>query len=131
MIGGTITGAGETTKIRMDTGLEIEMNNLVPLEIGKEVVIAIRPEEFIVVPEEQGMRGKVKLKQFLGKAIKYEIIFDNGAEVEVSTDTNTAERIYEAGETIYINVNTKRINAFDKEKNTTLIEGVHSNVQEG
>ncbi len=128
MIDGVVSSVGETTKIRMETGLEIEMNNLVPLEAGREVLVAVRPEEFVIVEEGQGMKGTVKLKQFLGKCIQYEVCFDNGIVCEVSSDTNSAPRIYEAGETIYMSVNTKRINVFDKTANTTLIEGVYSNV---
>ncbi len=127
MINGTVTEVGSVTKIRMETGLEIEMNNIFPLEVGREVIVGVRPEEFIVAPEGQGMKGTVKLKQFLGKNIKYEVAFDNGTEVEVCSDTNSAQRIYNFNETIYLTVNTKRINVFDKDKKTTLIEGVHSN----
>lgn len=129
MINGTIqSSSGGITRIRLDTGLEIEMNNVISLNVGREVVVGVRPEEFIVAQEGQGMKGTVKLKQFLGKTIKYEVSFTDGTEIEVSTDTNSAERIYEYGETIFITVNTKRINVFDKENNNTLIKGVHSNV---
>lgn len=128
MIDGTVTAVGNTTKIKMATGLEIEMNNMVPLEVGHKVIVGVRPEEFIVAPEGRGKKSIVKLKQFLGKNIKYDVVFEDGTEIEVCSDTNSAERIYESGEKIYISVNTKRINVFDKESKITLIKGVHSNV---
>lgn len=114
--------------IRLSMGFDIEMNNVIPLEKGKKVIVGIRPEEFMIVPSNQGKKGKVKLKQFLGKNIKYEIYFEDETKIEISCDTNSTERIYEAGEDISISVNTKRINVFDSETKTTLIKEVKSNV---
>ncbi len=128
MIDGTVTAVGDVTNIKMANGLEIEMDNLVSLEVGRKVVVGVRPEEFIIASEGKGKKGTVKLKQFLGKTIKYEVIFEDGTEIDVSSDTNSADRIYECGETINMSVNTKRINVFDMESKTSLIKGVHSNV---
>lgn len=119
---------GKKTVIAAETGIDIVMDNMVPVEVGHEVLVGVRPEEFTIVGEGQGMKGVVRLKQFLGKTIKYEIDFANGLVCEVSADTNSATRIYEAGEEIWMSANTKRINVFDKEKETTLIEGVESHV---
>jgi len=82
----------------------------------------------VIVNPGEGAKGVVKLKQFLGKSIKYEIGFNGGLVCEVSSDTNSALRIYEVGEEIWMNVNERRINVFDKARNTTLIEGVESHV---
>ncbi len=128
MIDGTVTSTGETTTIKTSNGLEIAMNNMVPTEVGREVIVGVRPEEFVITSEGRGAKGTVKVKQFLGKHIKYEVAFSDGSEAEVSSDTNTAERIYDYGETIYLNVNARRINVFDKQTKITLIKGVHSNV---
>ena len=128
MIDGVVTSSNDVTGIRLATGMEIVMQNVVPLEIGRKVIVSIRPEEFVIVPEGKGKKGVVKLKQFLGRNIKYEIQFEDGTEIEVCSDTNSTERIYESGEDIYITVNTKRINVFDSESKRTLIEGVQSNV---
>jgi len=128
MIDGVVTStAGKTTTIKMKNGLVIEMNNLVPLWSGCEVIVGVRPEEFIITTEGNGIRGTVKLKQFLGKYIKYEVALQDGSVIEVLADTNSSDHIYDYGETIYLTVNTKRINVFDKETQRTLVEGVRSN----
>ena len=37
-------------------------------------------------------------------------------------------RFHQPGETVYLGVNVNRVNLFDKEKETTLLEGVESHV---
>lgn len=119
---------GSRVKLRMETGLCIEMDGVKPLKKDDTVLVFVRPEEFIFTNEERGMKGVVSVKRFLGKYINYFIDFGTGLPMEVTADTSSAERIYEAGETVYLTVNTKRINLFDKQTETTLIEGVESNV---
>ena len=68
------------------------------------------------------------VKRFLGKYIQYIVDCGTGEHVEVTADTSSAERIHEPGETVYLGVNTRRINLFDKQTETTLLEGVESNV---
>jgi len=119
---------GKATVIKMQTGLTIEVNNVKPLPKDEEILVYVRPEEFIFTDKENGMKGTVTVKRFLGKYINYFIDFGIGEPVEVTADTSSAERIYEPGETIYATVNVNRINLFTKNTKTTLIEGVESNV---
>ena len=42
---------------------------------------------------------------------------------------SSVTKIYEPGETIYLGVNSRRINLFDKQDETTLLAGVDRNVQ--
>jgi len=116
------------TAIRMETGLVIEVENLVPLQKNQEILVYVRPEEFMFTSPDKGMKGVVTVKRFLGKYINYHIDFGSKEPVEVTSDTSSAERIYEPGETVYMSVNTRRINFFDKDKLTTLVSGVKSNV---
>lgn len=126
---GTVMGKnGKATVIRLQTGLTVEVNNVKPLPKGEDILVYVRPEEFIFTDKEHGMQGKVTVKRFLGRYINYFIDFGIGEPVEVTTDTCTAERIYEPGETVYVTVNVNRINLFNKDTKTTLIEGVVSNV---
>ena len=119
--------SGETL-IRMQTGLPICVKNVKPLARGTEVLVYVRPEEFIFTDEQQGMKATVKVKRFLGKYIHYVVDCGTGENVEITADTSSAERIHQPGETIYLGVNVNRVNLFDKEKKTTLLEGVESHV---
>ena len=109
-------------------GLCLDMEGVKSVEKGDEVLVFVRPEEFIFTPEGKGMKAVVTVKRFLGKYINYFVDFGDGVPVEVTADTSSAERIYEAGESVYLSVNTRRINLFDPKTETTLMEGVESNV---
>ena len=126
---GTVEGRenGETL-IRMETGLPIRVRNVMPLAQGTELLVYVRPEEFIFTDEQNGMKATVKVKRFLGKYIHYVVDCGTGINVEVTADTSSAERIHQPGETVFLGVNVNRVNLFDKEKETTLLEGVESHV---
>lgn len=117
-----------TASIRLNTGLVITVENMVPVTKGQELLVYVRPEEFLFTQEGQGMKGIVRVKRFLGKYINYYIDFGDGEPVEVTADTSSAERVYLPGEEVTLNVNEKRINIFDIKTETTLIRGVASNV---
>ena len=127
--GGTVEGVeqGETL-IRMETGLPIRVKNVKPLSKGTELLVYVRPEEFIFTDAEHGMKAEVRVKRFLGKYIHYVVDCGTGAHIEVTADTSSAEKIHQPGETVYLGVNVNRVNLFDKEKETTLLEGVESHV---
>ncbi len=116
------------TVIRMETGLVISVPGLIKMEEGAPVLVYVRPEEFLFTDEGKGMKATVKIKRFLGKYIQYVVDCNTGVNIEVTADTSSAERIHEPGETIWLNVNTRRINLFHPESETTLLEGVLSNV---
>ena len=119
---------GGKTSIRMQIGLVIEVEGVKPVKAGEEILVYVRPEEFVFTGAENGMVAKVLIKRFLGKYIHYVVDCGIGVNVEVTADTSSAERIHEPGETIYLGVNVRRINLFDKQTEVTLLEGVESHV---
>ena len=116
------------TAIRMQTGFVIEVSGVKPVAAGEEILVYVRPEEFIFADEKNGMPAKVLIKRFLGKYIHYVVDCGTGEHIEVTADTSSAERIHEPGETIYLGVNVRRINLFDQKTEVTLLEGVESHV---
>ena len=126
--GTVVERKGQETVIRMETGFVISVPGLKPLSAGDPVLVYVRPEEFIFTNEGQGMAAKVTVKRFLGKYIHYVVDCGTGGHVEVTADTSNALRIYEPGETVHLSVNTQRVNLFHPETETTLLEGVISNV---
>ncbi|MGL5438009.1 MAG: ABC transporter ATP-binding protein [Lachnospiraceae bacterium] len=123
-----VTSVGESTGIKLDVGAGIEMKGLKPVSEGQRVLVYVRPEEFVTTSEGNGIEGKVLVKQFLGKYINYIMDMGTGTPVEVSMDTNSIQRIFQPGETVWMTVNTARINIFNGEMQETLMEGVESNV---
>ena len=126
--GQVLDQTGGSTLIRMPAGPDIRVEGLKPLNKGEEILVYVRPEEFTFEPEGNGMKATVLVKRFLGKYIQYIMDCGLGFNVEVSADTSNAKDIFSEGDTVYLGVNTRRINLFNKQTETTLIEGVESNV---
>ena len=127
-VGTVISQKDGKTAIRMQTGFVIDVEGVKPVAPGTEILVYVRPEEFLFTDAEHGMAAKVLIKRFLGKYIHYVMDCGTGAHIEVTADTSSAERIHNPGETVYLGVNVRRINLFDKETEVTLLEGVESHV---
>ncbi|MBQ5951696.1 MAG: ABC transporter ATP-binding protein [Lachnospiraceae bacterium] len=126
---GTVVGAGpEGTRIKLPDGPDITVKGVRPLAAGTEILVYVRPEEFMFVREGEGMKGTVQVKRFLGKYVQYIVDCGLGYNVEVTSEASRVEDIHQEGETVYLGMNVYKINLFDKETGTTLIEGVKSNV---
>ncbi|HNY20382.1 MAG TPA: ABC transporter ATP-binding protein [Flexilinea sp.] len=124
----TVTESGEMTVIKLETGLTVILKNVKPLAVGEVVLVYVRPEEFVLCDEPQGMPGIIKSRQFLGKFINYFVDFGTKNLTEVSVNTNSANMIFSPGEKIWMRVDSERVNLFAKDSETTLMEGVQSHV---
>ena len=125
---GTVEIKDNGTFVKFEKGYTVKMDNLKSgINNGQKVVIAVRPEEFII--SDKGLLTKVKTATFLGRYTNYEIIFDDSellegqAAIELSQDIGTAERIYNEGDSLFLEVNPKKINVFTEDGEENLIKG--------
>lgn len=119
---GRILVENDKTYIVIEDSFKVPMDNLVRRVRSKEPVkVSVRPEEFIISDSGQGIKGKVQFSTFLGKYVNYEVRLESGTTVELTQDTNTNTAIYGNGEEIYLGVNSRKINVYDKEGKTSLI----------
>ncbi|MEM1484931.1 ABC transporter ATP-binding protein [Oscillospiraceae bacterium PP1C4] len=120
------------TEIMLDSGYSFQMDGMVDsINLGTEVLVSVRPEEFVFSQGLEGLSGVVKTKQFLGKYVNYEVDFGQDALAEISQDTNTSQVFYNKGDSVRITFNLHKINIFEAATNTTLMKGVGSNVATG
>ena len=90
----------------------------------EDVKVSIRPEEFILsMDNKDGIKGVVKSSVFLGINTNYFIELENGKEVEVIQASDALEAIPD-GSTVYLKLQTEKINVFNNEGTNSLIEGV-------
>lgn len=125
---GIIEIKDNATFVKFEKGYTVKMDNLKSeVKNGQKVIIAVRPEEFII--SHKGLLTKVKTSTFLGRYTNYEIIFDNNellegqASIELSQDIRTADRIYNEGDSLFLEVNPKKINVFTKDGEENLVKG--------
>ena len=90
----------------------------------EDVKVSIRPEEFILsMDNKDGIKGVVKSSVFLGINTNYFIELENGKEVEVIQASDALEAIPD-GSTVYLKLQTEKINVFIGDGTKNLIKGV-------
>ena len=91
---------------------------------SQAVQLAVRPEEFVVRREGEGLRVRVESSTFLGKYINYVMCRPDGTQIEVSADSGYAEEFFENGEDVCMTVLANKVNLFTEDGSRSLIEGV-------
>lgn len=90
----------------------------------EDIKVSIRPEEFILsMDNKDGIKGVVKSSVFLGINTNYFIELENGKEIEVIQASDALEAIPNDS-TVYLKLQTEKINVFNNEGTNSLIEGV-------
>lgn len=125
---GKVIIEGTSKYVQFNCGYKVEMTNLSKtVKNGQEVIIAVRPEEFII--SDKGLKTEIKTATFLGRYTNYEIIFRNEdlisgqAAIELSQDIGTAKKIYRAEESLFLEVNPIKINVFTIDGEVNLTKG--------
>lgn len=91
--------------------------------VGTPVKIAVRPEEFVVVKDGEGMDGIVEDSIFLGLHTRFFIRLTDGTTVETVSESEIDGHI-PAGTAVKLTLKDKKINVFEQEGKINLIEGV-------
>ena len=131
---GRIEESGGSKAVVFADGFVLPMNNLnEAAKVGDDVTIAVRPEEFSICGEGQGVKCTIKTKVFLGKYITYglefpeDMLVPDQPAIEFSQDLGHAERVLEIGDTVYLKPNAAKINVFRTDGSKSLMEGVVEN----
>ncbi|GAB6169808.1 ABC transporter ATP-binding protein [Clostridium carnis] len=95
-----------------------EMDNLF-LKGDKEInaKISVRPEEFIISKDNNGLKATVTSSVFLGLNTHYFVELESGEKIEIIQES-TIEKIIKPGTKIGLTVKKDKINVFDEEGNT-------------
>ena len=119
---GIVETSNEKQYIKFNDGYKEEINNLdETVRNNMEVLVSIRPQEFIFSPDQQAIKGIVKSSMFLGLNTNYFVELENGETIEVLQDSDSLV-VIENGAQIYLKVKANKINVFHKENEMSLIK---------
>ena len=104
------------TKIKLDTMLDEEKKN-------QKVVASIRPEEFVIVKDGDGIPATVDSSTFLGLNMHYFLTLDGGEQVQVIQEAEL-DSCLKDGEKIRLRVKQNKINVFCEDGSRNLVCGV-------
>ena len=112
-------------------GLIVPMKNLVQEAAGDQPVkVSVRPEEFIISRDGEGIEATVVSSTFLGLNMHYFLKLSDGTDVQVIQEAELDSRLQD-GETIRLCMKRGKINIFCEDGSRNLVRGVmNDNVQE-
>lgn len=93
------------------------------IDYSGEVIVSIRPEEFLILDTntKKGIKAIVKDKIFLGLNTHYFIDLPDGKEVEIVKESMINNTI-EKGSEIYLDINADKINVFSNDGKKNLVK---------
>jgi iron(III) transport system ATP-binding protein len=100
-------------------------DNMKSLPAGTPVLVSVRPEEFVVKSEGEGIRGTVYSKVFLGASTHYVIETSFGQRVEI-IHTSDWKAEFSKGDTVILDFVRHTVNVFDSAGNRNLLQGVQN-----
>ncbi len=123
IIKGIIKKKEDGLYVHLNDMYAVKMNNLKQDEIvdKQEILVSVRPQEFIIANEESGIKGKIDSTMFLGLNTHYFVNLDSGERVEVIQDSEE-EEILPEGKDINLNIKSKKINIYHADTKETLIK---------
>lgn len=109
--------------LELEDHQRVELPNIVKgTSKGIKVKVSIRPEEFVITNNKEGMTGTIKSSVFLGANVHYLIELNNKKEIEVIQES-TLERPFESSMEVKVKIQKDKINLFDFERETNLLKG--------
>lgn len=117
---GTIFFRGGRAILAIDDACEVEMSNIGPAADGQNVLVSVRPEEFIINKDDYGIPAIVRSSVFLGVNLHYFVELATGQEIEVIQPSELGNIISDDTK-IRLGVNPQKINVFDAESKHSLI----------
>ena len=127
----TVRADGSGKAVLFNDGYVMPMDNLSDeVTDGMQVIVSVRPEEFSIQPQGQGLQCRIKNKVFLGKYNTYFLDFEekmlvpNQPSIEFSQDLGHAERLLDVNETVTLKPNAAKVNVFTADGERNLLKGV-------
>lgn len=127
----TVRADGSGKAVVFNDGYVMPMDNLADeVTEGMQVIVSVRPEEFSIQPQGQGLQCRIKNKVFLGKYNTYFLDFEekmlvpNQPSIEFSQDLGHAERLLDVNETVTLKPNAAKVNVFTADGERNLLKGV-------
>ena len=122
--GTLLTDAGRCL-VRFENGHAVKLQNVRPeMQKEQEVIISIRPEEFVVCDSsEEGMKAEVTDHIFLGLNTHYTVkIGEQEADI---IQESSIDSIIPKGSIVSLKIKTDKINVFTADGSQNILKGVH------
>ena len=124
LLGGEIRMENGQANLLVSGGYTVPVSTLLDAEMkNQKVVVSVRPEEFVISENGEGIAATVVSSTFLGLNMHYFLKLDDGTEVQVIQEAELDHRLKD-GEKIRLAVKAGKINVFSEDGSRILVRGV-------
>jgi len=123
----TLTYKNKAWILEFSGDYHVPINNITidPIETSQKVKISVRPEEFVIASDADGIKATVIDSQFLGLNTHYRLQLDNGEEIEIVQES-VIQKIIQPGTSVGVKVQIQKINIFDYKTEESITLGVEN-----
>ena len=106
---------------------DVSLNNIKDKNIKGNVVISIRPEEFVIDENQtkDGIKAFIDSSVFLGLNTHYFAHLESGEKIEIVQESKI-DSIIPKGTEVYLKVKQDKINVFTEDGSRNILEGVNN-----
>lgn len=111
-------------QLTVSGGYRMTMNNLLASEMhDQKVVVSVRPEEFILDTDGEGVRATVDSSTFLGLNMHYFLTLETGEHVQVIQEAEL-DSVLPEGSSVVLRMKQHKLNIFCEDGSRNLVRGV-------
>ena len=122
-----LNGTLNNSVLKMAGKYDITLNNIKDKNIKGNVVISIRPEEFVIDENQikDGIKAFIDSSVFLGLNTHYFAHLESGEKIEIVQESKI-DSIIPKGTEVYLKVKQDKINVFTEDGSRNILEGVNN-----
>lgn len=127
IVKGTLKREGRKARLTIGT-YQMELDNVKTGDAApaiEEVQVSIRPEEFVISKNREGINGTVVSSTFLGTSTRYDVALENGDKVMLMQESSETD-YYKKGDALRFVIKKEKINVYNQEGTVNYTEGVVS-----
>ena len=117
--------------LTFEGGYTVALDHVLPqYQKDADVQVSVRPEEFVISPEGEGIKAKIDDSVFLGLNTHYFVTTADGVKAEIVQESQI-DSILPKGMEVNLTVKTEKINVLTDDGAHNILEGVQNDVAEG
>ena len=122
-----LNGTLNNSVLKIAGKYDVSLNNIKDKNIKGNVVISIRPEEFIIDENQakDGIKAFIDSSVFLGLNTHYFAHLESGEKIEIVQESKI-DSIIPKGTEVYLKVKQDKINVFTEDGSRNILEGVNN-----
>lgn len=124
LLSGEISVTDGEAELRVSSGYAIPIGNLLPEEAHeRKVIVSVRPEEFIIDEDGDGIPATVEHSTFLGLNMHYFLTLSSGEHVQVIQEAELDSCLPD-GAKVHLRMKRSKLNIFSEDGSKNLVRGV-------